>query len=60
MSAEARLAQNVRVALDLPGSPGERLYDYALPDGLHAGVGDGVVVPFGARRAVGKIGRAHV
>ena len=55
MSAEARLAQNVRVALDLPGSPGERLYDYALPDGLHAGVGDGVVVPFGARRAVGIV-----
>lgn len=55
MSAEARLAQIVRAALDLPGSPGERLYDYALPDGLHVGIGDGVVVPFGARRAVGIV-----
>lgn len=37
----------LRVAVDVPGAPGERLYDYLALDGTHAAVGDGVIVPFG-------------
>ena len=68
--------RTARIAVDLPGAPGERLYDYLVAD-ISVGVGDGVLVPFGGRRAIGivvaldqetpdgvalkaKIGRAHV
>lgn len=45
----------LRVAVDVPGAPGERLYDYLALDGTHAAVGDGVIVPFGGRRAIGIV-----
>ena len=45
----------VRVAVDLPGAQGERLYDYLPPERDALVVGDGVVVPFGSRRAVGIV-----
>lgn len=45
----------LRVAVDVPGAPGERLYDYLALDGVHATVGDGVIVPFGGRRAIGIV-----
>ena len=45
----------VRVAVDVPGAPGERLYDYLASDVTHATVGDGVIVPFGGRRAIGIV-----
>ena len=45
----------VRVAVDLPGAQGERLYDYLPPERDTLVVGDGVVVPFGSRRAVGIV-----
>jgi len=48
--AEPRVAPPmtvVRVAVDVPGAPGERLYDYLAGGVTHATVGDGVIVPFG-------------
>ena len=42
----------LRVALDVPLAT---LFDYALPDGLEADVGDRVVVPFGARQRIGVV-----
>jgi primosomal protein N' (replication factor Y) len=42
----------VRVALDVPLA---KLFDYALPDGMTACVGDRVVVPFGARQRIGVV-----
>ena len=42
----------LRVALDVPLA---RLFDYALPQGLVAEVGDRVVAPFGARQRVGVV-----
>jgi primosomal protein N' (replication factor Y) len=40
------------VALNVPLS---KLFDYAVPDSLHAQSGDRVVVPFGARQQLGVI-----
>ena len=45
----------LRVAVDVPGAPGERLYDYLGFAGALATVGDGVIVPFGGRRAIGIV-----
>ena len=45
----------LRVAVDIPGAPGERLYDYLVGDSTPATIGDGVIVPFGGRRAVGIV-----
>jgi primosomal protein N' (replication factor Y) (superfamily II helicase) len=45
----------VRVAVDLPGPQGERLYDYLPPEHGELGIGDAVVVPFGGRRAIGIV-----
>ena len=45
----------VRVAVDLPGPQGERLYDYLPLERGNVMLGDGVVVPFGGRRAVGIV-----
>ena len=46
----------MRIAVDLPGAAGERLYDYLPLDGdARLAPGDGVVVPFGGRRAVGIV-----
>jgi len=45
----------VRVAVDLPGAQGERLYDYLPPERGSIAVGEAVVVPFGGRRAVGIV-----
>jgi len=42
----------LRVALDVPLAT---LFDYALPEGAAADVGDRVVVPFGARQRVGLV-----
>ena len=42
----------LRVALDVPLT---RLFDYALPEGTSAEVGDRVVVPFGNRQRVGVV-----
>ena len=42
----------LRVALDVPLAT---LFDYTLPDGVEADVGDRVVVPFGARQRVGVV-----
>jgi len=42
----------LRVALDVPLAT---LFDYALPDGVEADVGDRVVVPLGARQRVGVV-----
>ena len=55
MTAEAAPAGAIRVAVDLPGAPGERTYDYLPPLEGAVGIGDGVVVPFGGRRAVGIV-----
>lgn len=45
----------LRVAVDVPGAPGERLYDYLSVEGTLVTIGDGVVVPFGGRRAIGIV-----
>ncbi|MFM9128376.1 MAG: hypothetical protein ACKOPF_00755, partial [Candidatus Limnocylindrus sp.] len=45
----------VRVAVDVPGAAGERLYDYLAIEGAQVAVGDGVIVPFGGRRAIGIV-----
>jgi primosomal protein N' (replication factor Y) (superfamily II helicase) len=45
----------VRVAVDVPGAPGERLYDYLAGDVTPVTIGDGVIVPFGGRRAIGIV-----
>ena len=45
----------LRVAVDVPGSPGERLYDYLPRSGVEVTIGDGVIVPFGGRRAIGIV-----
>lgn len=45
----------LRIAVDVPGAPGERLYDYLALHGVDATVGDGVIVPFGGRRAIGIV-----
>lgn len=45
----------VRVAVDVPGAPGDRLYDYRALDRAPVSVGDGVIVPFGGRRAIGIV-----
>ena len=45
----------VRVAVDVPGAPGERLYDYLSGDVAPVTIGDGVIVPFGGRRAIGIV-----
>ena len=42
----------VRVALDVPLAT---LFDYSLPDGMTACVGDRVVVQFGARQRIGVV-----
>jgi len=42
----------VRVALDVPLAT---LFDYSLPDGLEADIGDRVFVPFGARQRIGLV-----
>ena len=56
MSGDDRAPRTLRVAVDLPGSAGERLYDYLPPEaGGVIAPGDGVVVPFGGRRAVGVV-----
>jgi len=47
--------RSVRVAVDLPGPQGERLYDYLPPEHVEIGIGDAVVVPFGGRRAIGIV-----
>ena len=45
----------VRIAVDLPGPQGERLYDYLPPERGAVEIGDAVVVPFGGRRAIGIV-----
>jgi len=45
----------VRIAVDLPGPQGERLYDYLPPEHGEVEIGDAVVVPFGGRRAIGIV-----
>ncbi len=56
MSAPSEAPRTLRVAVDLPGAAGERLYDYLpLDDAKPLVPGDGVVVPFGGRRAVGVV-----
>jgi primosomal protein N' (replication factor Y) len=45
----------IRVAVDLPGPQGERLYDYLPPEHGELEIGDAVVVPFGGRRAIGLV-----
>jgi len=47
--------RTVRVAVDLPGPQGDRLYDYLPPEHGEVGIGDVVVVPFGGRRAIGIV-----
>jgi primosomal protein N' (replication factor Y) len=42
----------VRVALDVPL---QKLFEYSLPDGVDARVGDRVAVRFGARQAIGVV-----
>jgi primosomal protein N' (replication factor Y) (superfamily II helicase) len=42
----------VRVALDVPLAT---LFDYALPDGVEASIGDRIVAPFGARARLGVV-----
>ncbi len=42
----------LRVALDVPLAT---LFDYTLPEGMQADVGDRVVVPFGARQRLGLV-----
>jgi len=48
--------RHVEVAVDAPGSAGDRTWTYAVPDGL-AGVGPGeaVIVEWGRRRAIGIV-----
>jgi len=48
----ARGISCVRVALDVPLA---RLFDYALPPGLEARVGDRITVPFGERERLGVV-----
>ena len=56
MNPPSDAPRTLRVAVDLPGAAGERLYDYLpLGDAHRLVVGDGVVVPFGGRRAVGVV-----
>lgn len=45
----------IRVAVDVPGAPGDRLYDYRASEQHPVVVGDGAVVPFGGRRAIGIV-----
>src|SRR3989475_11315781 len=42
----------VRAALDVPLA---KLFDYTIPAGMEARVGDRVVVPFGARQRLGVV-----
>ncbi|TAK87975.1 MAG: primosomal protein N' [Betaproteobacteria bacterium] len=51
-SLSCRRISCVRVALDVPLA---KLFDYALPEGMPARVGDRVVVPFGARQRLGIV-----
>src|SRR4051812_35606299 len=51
-SLPARGISCVRVALDVPLA---RLFDYALPAGLEARVGDRITVPFGERERLGVV-----
>ncbi|MGQ0546425.1 MAG: primosomal protein N' [Betaproteobacteria bacterium] len=41
-----------KVALDVPVP---KLFDYAIPQGIHASVGDRVIVPFGTRERAGVV-----
>jgi len=51
----SELQRTIRVAVDLPGPQGERLYDYLPTEHGELGIGDAVVVPFGGRRAIGIV-----
>src|SRR3954469_13474184 len=51
-SLPARGNSCVRVAWDVPLA---RLFDYALPEGLEARVGDRITVPFGERQRLGVV-----
>lgn len=51
----SELVTTVRVAVDIPGPQGERLYDYLPPEDRGVGIGDAVIVPFGGRRAIGIV-----
>src|SRR5258705_11236187 len=42
----------IRAALDVPLA---KLFDYSVPAGMDARVGDRVVVPFGARQRLGVV-----
>src|SRR2546426_4616855 len=42
----------IRAALDVPLA---KLFDYTIPAGMEARVGDRVVVPFGARQRLGVV-----
>lgn len=46
----------VRVGLDVPLA---RLFDYALPEGMEAHVGDRITVPFGERQRLGVVLEAN-
>lgn len=46
---------SVRVAVDLPGPQGARLYDYLPPEHAEIEIGDALVLPFGGRRAIGIV-----
>jgi primosomal protein N' (replication factor Y) len=48
----ARSIFYIRAALDVPLA---RLFDYSVPAGMEAQVGDRVVVPFGARQQLGVV-----
>src|SRR5207302_9943980 len=47
----------IRAALDVPLA---KLFDYCIPQGMDARVGDRVVVPFGARQRLGVVIEAGV
>jgi len=47
----------IRVALDVPLP---KLFEYALPDGIDARVGDRVAVRFGAQQKIGVVIEARV
>src|SRR5256712_11232482 len=47
----------IRAALDVPLA---KLFDYSVPAGMEARVGDRVVVPFGARQRLGVVIEAGV
>src|SRR5882762_4303133 len=47
----------IRAALDVPLA---KLFDYSIPAGMEARVGDRVVVPFGARQRLGVVIEAGV